>query len=136
MSEKKTVQQILSDEAAVQAQASKAWDLAIINEGLSPITDEEEELERDTALETVAARLWLAAAQGDMKAIQILKDTLAPPKANDAASVAAAIGAASGAAAAVLVTRLEASLLRLAPGVSIVDANAVAVPVGTNHDKL
>lgn len=134
---KKSIVRILSDEAIVQESARKAFALAVINEGLKPVPDDEDSLGRDTALESIAARLWLAAAQGDMKAIEMIRTTLDGPNTKDD-SAAIQAGAAAGAAAAVLVSRLETSLLALRPGVTVIDANAMPVNserAALGHDK-
>lgn len=73
---KKTISNLLESEAAARSESSLAFALAVINEGLKPVAESEEHLERDTSIESVAARLWLSAAQGDMKAIMLLRDTL------------------------------------------------------------
>lgn len=74
MAEKIT--KILDGEARIREEANKAFSLAIIVEGLKPVPESEEALDRATSVESVAARVWLAAAQGDMKAILLIRDTL------------------------------------------------------------
>lgn len=135
MTEKKTIKEILTREAATQAEASKAFALAIIVEGLKPISSEEE-LDRETSVESVSARLWLEAAQGNMKAVEIIRDTMDGPALRTSEASVAQAAAAGAAGAVMLVQRLEMSLLALRPGASIVDSMASeAKPVLINHDK-
>lgn len=73
---KKTISKLLENEADARSESNLAFALAVINEGLKPVAESEEDLDRPTAVESIAARLWLSAAQGDMKAIAMLRDTL------------------------------------------------------------
>lgn len=81
----------------------------------------------ESSLEAGARTIARQFVQGDKDAAKMVREAVDGRPDSAEAQAAAIAGAVSGAATAVLVARLEDSLLRLAPGVSIVDAKAVEI---------